>query len=99
MTGLVDTLLTGTQTPIDEDEVDVHFNFMVKKTSGADIARGIGKAWLKEVVRQLEQDRPIWEHKVQHENPLLCDGDGPIGVLRRWSRQFYTWPDEQSAAE
>jgi 3-ketosteroid 9alpha-monooxygenase subunit A len=99
MTGLVDTLLTGTQTPIDEDEVDVHFNFMVKKTSGADIARGIGKAWLKEVVRQLEQDRLIWEHKVQHENPLLCDGDGPIGVLRRWSRQFYTWPAERSAAK
>ena len=22
-----------------------------------------------------------------------------IGVLRRWSRQFYTWPAEQSAAE
>jgi hypothetical protein len=63
------------------------------------VARGIGKAWLKEIVKQLEQDRPIWEHKVQHENPLLCDGDGPIGVFRRWSRQFYTWSDEQSAAE
>jgi bifunctional pyridoxal-dependent enzyme with beta-cystathionase and maltose regulon repressor activities len=65
----------------------------------ADVARGIGRAWLKEIVRQLEQDRPIWENKVQHENPLLCDGDGPIGAFRRWSRQFYTWPEEQSVAE
>lgn len=93
MTGLVDTLLTATQTPIDDDHLDVRFNFMVKKTNGASIARGIGKAWLKEVVRQLEQDRPIWENKVQHENPLLCDGDGPIGLFRRWARQFYTWPE------
>ncbi len=99
MTGLVDTLLTATQTPIDDDKLDVHFNFMVKKTGGGDIARGIGKAWLKEVVRQLEQDRPIWENKVQHENPLLCDGDGPIGLFRRWCRQFYSWPQEQSAGE
>ena len=99
-TGLVDTMLVATQTPIDDDNLDVNFNFMVKKTNGADIARGIGKAWLREIVRQLEQDRPIWEHKVQHENPLLCDGDGPIGVFRRWCRQFYSWPeDERIAAE
>jgi len=99
LTGLVDTLLIGTQTPIDDDNVHVRFNFMVKKTGGVEVARGIGKAWLKEIVQQLEQDRPIWEHKVQHENPLLCDGDGPIGVFRSWARQFYTWPEEQSAAE
>ncbi|MFO0695184.1 MAG: Rieske 2Fe-2S domain-containing protein [Polyangiales bacterium] len=97
MSGLVDTLLVATQTPIDDDHLHVRFNFMVKKTGGADVTRGIGKAWLKEVVRQLEQDRPIWENKVQHENPLLCDGDGPIGVFRRWCRQFYTWPAKEAA--
>lgn len=99
MGGIVDTFLTGTQTPIDEDTVDVRFNFMVKKTGGGSIARGIGKAWLAEVIRQLEQDRPIWENKVQHENPMLCDGDGPIAVFRRWAMQFYTWPEEARAAE
>ena len=98
-TGLVDTMLVATQTPIDDDNLDVRFNFMVKQTNGASVARGIGKAWLKEIVRQLEEDRPIWENKVQHENPLLCDGDGPIGVFRRWCRQFYTWPEDREAAE
>ena len=98
-TGLVETLLTATTTPIDEDTVIVRFNFMVKKAGGADVTRGVGKAFMAEVVRQLEEDRPIWENKVQHENPVLCDGDGPIGVFRRWSRQFYSWPEEQQAAE
>jgi hypothetical protein len=21
--------------------------------------------------------------------PMLCDGDGPIGLFRRWAKQFY----------
>jgi hypothetical protein len=21
--------------------------------------------------------------------PVLCDGDGPIGIFRRWAKQFY----------
>ena len=62
-------------------------------------AAGVGKAFVAEIERQLEQDIPIWENKIQHEHPLLCDGDGPIGVFRRWSRQFYCWPEEARAAE
>ncbi len=22
--------------------------------------------------------------------PVLCDGDGPIALLRKWARQFYS---------
>ncbi len=95
MTGLIDTLLVATQTPLDDDHLDVRFSFLVKNTGGAGVTHGIGKAWLGEVVRQLEQDRPIWENKVQHEHPLLCDGDGPIALFRKWSRQFYTWPEAE----
>ena len=43
-----------------------------------------------EVSRQLEQDIPIWENKVYLSRPVLCDGDGPIGVFRRWAKQFYS---------
>lgn len=92
MSGLVDTLLVATQSPIDDDHVEARFSFVVRKTGGAGITRGIGKAWLAEVVRQLEQDRPIWENKAQHEHPMLCDGDGPVAMFRTWSRQFYSWP-------
>ena len=42
--------------------------------------------------RQLGQDIPIWEHKVMKDRPVLCDGDGPIGLFRRWCKQFYLTP-------
>jgi 3-ketosteroid 9alpha-monooxygenase subunit A len=88
--GVVETLLVSSVTPIDGENVDVRFNFSVKMVGGADITKGVGKAFVKEVSRQLEQDIPIWENKTQWERPVLCDGDGPIGMFRKWCRQFYT---------
>mgnify|MGYP000962664852 FL=1 len=31
----------------------------------------------------------IWDNKVRVGNPVLCDGDGPIHMLRKWYSQFY----------
>jgi 3-ketosteroid 9alpha-monooxygenase subunit A len=95
--GVVETLLIGAVTPIDGENVDVRFSFSLKKLGGADITRGVGAAFIAEVSRQLEQDIPIWEHKAQWERPVLCEGDGPIGLFRRWSRQFYS--ETEAAAE
>jgi 3-ketosteroid 9alpha-monooxygenase subunit A len=97
--GIVDTLLISSVTPIDDDNVDVRFSFMVKKVGGKSVTSGVGKAFVAEIERQLEQDTPIWENKIQHARPLLCDGDGPIGLFRRWCTQFYSWPEEAQAAE
>ncbi|MEM7434763.1 MAG: Rieske 2Fe-2S domain-containing protein [Myxococcota bacterium] len=97
--GLVETLNVATTTPIDEDNVHLRFNFSIKKVGGADTTRGVGAAFIAELKRQLEQDIPIWENKIQYEKPLLCDGDGPIGIFRRWCTQFYSWPDSEQAAE
>lgn len=88
-TGLVRTTVIASVTPIDDEYVHVRFSFAVHKASGADVARGIGKAFTAEVARQLEEDRPIWEHKRYFERPMLCDGDGPFGAFRRWCKQFY----------
>lgn len=87
--GLAETLNIGTTTPIDHDRVHLRFNFSVKKLGGADITRGVGAAFVREVKRQVEQDIPIWENKVHLDKPLLCDGDGPIASYRRWAEQFY----------
>lgn len=88
--GVVETLLVSSVTPIDGDNVDVRFSFCLKKIGGAEITKGVGAAFIGEVARQLEQDIPIWENKTQWERPVLCDGDGPIGLFRKWSRQFYS---------
>lgn len=95
--GLAETLLVSSVTPIDADNVDVRFNFSVKKIGGRSITRGVGLAFINEVSRQLGQDIPIWENKVQHERPLIVEGDGPLGLFRRWSKQFYTYPEAASA--
>lgn len=88
-TGIVETTVIASVAPIDDELVDVRFSFAVKKTHGADVARGVGKAFSSEIARQLEEDRPVWEHKKFIERPLLCDGDGPIAKFRKWCREFY----------
>ena len=50
---------------------------------------GPAERGIDEAVRQMEQDIPIWESKRYLEQPLLCDGDGPIGRFRSWSTQFH----------
>jgi hypothetical protein len=49
------------------------------------VARGV----VDNVVYQVGQDIPIWEHKKYLESPILCDSDGPINRYRKWFRQFY----------
>ncbi len=99
-TGLVETLVMGNVTPRDDEFVDVRFSFTVRKVGGADVTKGVGKAFVAEISRQLEQDRPVWENKIFFERPVLCDGDGPFMALRKWGRQFFPeWYREQSRAE
>jgi len=87
--GIVDTALIGAVAPVDDEYVDVRFSFAVKKLGGADITRGVGKAFVAEISKQLEQDRPVWENKIYVHPPVLCDGDGPVGLFRKWCKQFY----------
>ncbi len=88
-TGLVETLLIGATTPIDGDSCELRFSFVVKMFGGKDITAGIGRAFVKEIARQLEQDIPIWENKIYLPRPVLCDGDGPIGLFRIWAKGMY----------
>ena len=74
---------------------ELFFAFTVRDI-GKGITGGIGKAFIAEVSRQLEQDIPIWENKVYKNPPVLCDGDGPIGLFRRWAKQFYPEPSDRA---
>jgi phenylpropionate dioxygenase-like ring-hydroxylating dioxygenase large terminal subunit len=88
--GVVETLVLTTGTPIDEESVHMRLGLSVRRLANSDATRGVGRAFIAEIERQFAEDIPIWEHKAHHERPLLCDGDGPIGALRRWGRQFYS---------
>ena len=73
-TGIVETLLVSSVTPIDGEYVDVRFSFTTKKLGNDDATAGVGKAFIAEIERQLGQDIPIWENKVMKIAP---------GALRR----------------
>jgi 3-ketosteroid 9alpha-monooxygenase subunit A len=87
--GIVDTLLVICGAPIDDELHETTIRFSVRVDGNEARARGIGRAFIDELTRQYRQDIPIWESKKFLEKPLLCDGDGPIGLIRNFYAQFY----------
>ena len=88
--GIIDTLMINTSTPIDEEYTDVSFSYTVHAAGNEDKARGVGAAIVRDLEKQFEEDRPIWENKKYYQRPMLCDGDGKFGVYRKWMSQFFS---------
>ena len=88
-TGIVDTTVVISGTAIDDEHIHNRLSFMVKKRESPEATEGLGRAFVSEISRQFSEDMPIWENKTHWERPVLCDGDGPISVLRKWGQQFY----------
>ncbi len=89
------TVMLGSVTPVDRETVHLRFTFTQPKGQ-TKTQKDIGEMAIAEIVRQVQQDIPIWEHKIYRANPVLCDGDGPISKYRKWFQQFYV---RESASE
>lgn len=89
LTGIVETIMMNTSTPIDEETSDTSFAYTVNTTGDPAKARGVGAAIIRDLEKQMNEDIPIWEHKRYYTRPLLCDGDGAFNVYRKWMRQFF----------
>jgi phenylpropionate dioxygenase-like ring-hydroxylating dioxygenase large terminal subunit len=76
-------------TPIDGELIDARMVIGLKKLPTEDMTKFVGDLVVKDIVRQFEEDIMIWKHKIYRAQPVLAEGDGPIGRVRRWSRQFY----------
>jgi phenylpropionate dioxygenase-like ring-hydroxylating dioxygenase large terminal subunit len=87
--GIVDTLLMGCNTPIDEDSCELHFTFTVRKMGDDGATSSVGQAFVDEVHKQVTEDGPIWENKAHLVRPALADTDGPFTKFRKWAAQFY----------
>ncbi len=87
MTGLIDSLLMNTATPIDESQTDLSFAYTVRAQGDPRKLR-LAEAVVKDLKNQFENDRPIWENKAYWTRPALCDGDGPLATYRKWVQQF-----------
>ena len=91
-------------TPIEEDKVRVEVALRINKDKiklpnplRYLVLKLIETQNRKILLRNFEEDRAIWENKIYREHPLLVEGDGPIGHLRTWMKQFYSQNAVQNA--
>jgi 3-ketosteroid 9alpha-monooxygenase subunit A len=89
-TGIAETVLMASTSPIDEEYCDVRFDFVQPLENGRKPKGGVAAALIRDIVKQMNEDIPIWENKKYFARPVLCDGDGPIAEFRRWAQQFYS---------
>lgn len=95
--GIVDTVLMGCNTPISANECHMRFTFTVRKLGDAAIDSTVGKAFVDEIHKQVQEDGPIWANKAYIPRPALADTDGPFTKFRKWASQFYAEGVDDSA--
>lgn len=76
-------------TPIDEEHTDIHGVFLMKKVWTKLFTKLLATKIIQNFELTINQDIPIWENKIYHTNPMLCEQDEPIRPFRRWATQFY----------
>lgn len=111
MTGMmngipVNSRLLVTHVPTSTESFDLRFGVMVKKFPGMSEAdcKAMVDGYVEQSRASFYQDVDIWHTKIRVDNPVLCDGDGPINKLRQWYNQFYvnradvpsTWNEEKT---
>jgi 3-ketosteroid 9alpha-monooxygenase subunit A len=78
--------------PVDMDNFIINFGVMMRKDPQASEAenKAMVEAYTEKNIESFHQDVAIWNNKCIIDNPLMCDGDGPIHLVRKWYSQFMT---------
>ena len=71
--------------PITQDETLLRWTLTVCK----DIEDLAGDAVMNGIIDGLQDDYPIWKHKVHRRQPIFCKGDETLVLFRKWVRRFY----------
>ena len=98
--GISDVAVVQTQTAVDSHTTHVRQHFY-RPPHVSDESLRVILAQARNLVRQIEQDIPIWEAKRYEPNPILVDGDGPILAYRRQYADYYAEvqpPEDTKAA-
>jgi len=99
------TLFSYTQ-PITRERTQMNMSFRHKDYPAGSRELHIAKKLIDHMVHEAEGetsagfesvDMVIWSNKKYRHKPLLCDGDGPILLFRKWFRQFYVAEPEVMA--
>lgn len=90
--GISETLLVASLVQIEEDVLRVRYGFMQPKSQADGPGAGLAKALIRDICKQLDQDKVIWDRMRYEPNPIICDGDGPIPQFRQWYSRYYAAP-------
>ncbi len=88
----IHSVLLNCHVPVDLNSFTLRYGVLVKKIPGLtdEQNREVAQAYIQQAQEAFYEDVEIWDNKVRIDNPLLCDGDGPVYQLRKWYDQFYT---------
>ncbi len=92
MEGVLENRLINCHTPIDENHLHLRFAVSLRMAEPARAERFAAR-YVENLRSGFAEDIAIWENKLYRDVPVLCDGDGPVGRLRKWYQQFYTDPE------
>lgn len=76
-------------TPIDKRNVHVRIGAMIDVSKVKDRGEVFQEKYRQNIITGFQEDIRIWENKRYRVKPMLCDGDGDVGGLRRWYQKFY----------
>lgn len=92
--GISETLLVASLAPVEEDVLRVRYCFTQPRAQAEGSGAGVAKALIRDVCKQLDQDKVIWDRMLYERNPIICDGDGPIPQFRKWYSRYYVTSDK-----
>ena len=80
----------------DKENFVINFGVMMKKDPQAseEENKAMVESYTEKNIESFHQDVAIWNNKCIIDNPLMCDGDGPVHLVRKWYSQFMTDVDE-----
>ena len=82
-------------TPIDSEHTHVRWH-MYHIPGLSDGRLRVTKARMRDLVKQINEDIPIWNRKRYMPEPLLVEGDGPMMAYRAQYERFYQFDDAKA---
>ena len=92
-TGICETLLIACVTPVEPDHLHVRYFYTQPREQTEGPTAGLARAIIKDVNKQLDQDKVVWDRQQYQPNAIICQGDGPIAQFRRYYARFYAGGD------
>ena len=89
MIWLAHTLLLACITPVEKDQILARYFYTQTKAQAEGPMAGLARAIIKDVNKQLDQDKVVWDRQQYRPQPIICQGDGPIAKFRQYYSRFY----------